>query len=150
MNSSFKNYQNLNTKHKKTISYMLSGVLIFAIGIVGIGYMDNELILEDGRLEITGLYGTEIPLSDIQLIELTEKRPSLQRRINGYSFGSRKKGFFRTNDGERIKAIINSNVCPWILITKKSGEKIYFSSNGKSNQTIYQEMRKTLPTNGYD
>ena len=145
MNSSVNNYQNLNPKQKKIIFYALIGVLLFAIGSVGIGYTENKLILEDGHLEITGLYGEEIPLSAIQLIELTEKRPSLRRRIYEYSFGSRKKGLFKTNGGENIKAIINSNARPWILITKKSGDKIYFSSNRKSNQYIYQELKKTLP-----
>ncbi|TMM57543.1 hypothetical protein FEE95_13775 [Maribacter algarum] len=148
MNSSFENYNNLNPKQKRLIFYVLVGVMIFAIGAVGLGFTDNELIIEDGQLEITGQYGEAIPLADIQLIELTEKRPSLRRRINGFSFGSRKKGFFRTTGGEKVKAIINSNARPWILITKKSGDKIYFSSNGKSNQSIYQELKKTLPNKG--
>lgn len=119
--------------------------MVLAIGAVGLGFTENKLILEDGHLEITGIYGEEIPVADIQLIELTEKRPSLRRRINGFSLGTRKKGLFKTNGGEKIKVIINSNPRPWILITKKSGNKIYFSSNGKSNQTIYQELKKTLP-----
>ncbi|MEO9892049.1 hypothetical protein [Aurantibacter sp.] len=148
MNSSVKNYQNLNPKHRKIIFYALIGVLIFAIGTVGIGYTDNELILDNGQLEITGLYGEKMPVSDIQLIELTDKRPSLRNRINGFSMGNRKKGFFRTNSGENVKALINSHARPWILITKKSGGKIYFSSNGKSNKAIYQELKKTLPNNG--
>lgn len=145
MNSSVKNYQSLNPKHRKIIFYALISVLIFAIGTVGFGYTENELILDNGQLEITGLYGEKIPVSDIQLIELTNKRPSLRKRINGFSMGSRKKGFFRTNGGEKIKAIINSNFKPWILIIKESGDKIYFSSGGKSNETIYQELKKTLP-----
>ena len=148
MNSSVKNYQNLNPKHRKIIFYALVGVLILAIGAVGIGYTDNKLILDNGHLEITGLYGEKMPVSDIQLIELTDKRPSLRKRVNGFSMGNRKKGFFKTNSGEKIKAIINSYARPWILITKKSGNKIYFSSNGQSNETIYQELKKTLPNNG--
>ena len=145
MNASFENYKNLNPKHKKIIFYALIAVMVLAIGAVGLAFTENKLILEDGHLEITGLYGEEIPVADIQLIELTEKRLSLRRRINGFSFGTRKKGLFKTNGGEKIKAIINYNPRPWILITKKSGNKIYFSSKGKSNQTIYQELKKTLP-----
>ncbi len=148
MNSSVKNYQNLNLKQRKIIFYALIGVLIFAIGTIGMGYTDNKLILENGYLEITGLYGEKILVSDIHLIELTDKKPSLRKRINGFSMGNRKKGFFKTNSGERLKAIINSSVRPWILITKRSGERIYFSSNGQSNQTIYAELKKTLPHNG--
>ena len=149
MNSSVKNYQNLNPKHKRIIFYTLIGILIIAIRSVGIGYTENDLILKNGQLEITGLYGEEIPLSEIKSIELTDKRPSLRTRINGFSAGNRKKGYFRTNGGEKIKAIINSNVKPWILITKESGDKIYFSSGGKSNKTIYQELKKTLPNKTY-
>ncbi|KQC29838.1 hypothetical protein [Flagellimonas eckloniae] len=145
MNSSVKNYQNLNTKHKKIIFYALIGVLTLTIGPVGIGYTENDLILKNGQLEITGLYGEEISPSEIKSIELIDKRPSFRKRINGFSTGNRKKGYFRTNGGEKIKAIINSNTKPWILITKESGDKIYFSSGGKSNGTIYLELKKTLP-----
>lgn len=61
MNSSVKNYQKLNPQHKKIIFYALIGILIVAIGSVGIGYTENDLILKNGQLKITGLYGEEIP-----------------------------------------------------------------------------------------
>ena len=150
MNSSTNNYRKINPKHKKLLFYALIGALLLAILSVGGGYTENELILDNNQLLITGQYGEEIPISEIQLFELTNKRPSLRKRISGFSTGNRKKGFFRTNGGEKIKAIINSNVRPWILITKKSGDKIYFSSNGKSNKSIYEELKKTLPSNTYN
>lgn len=145
MNSSTKQYKKLNPKHRKIIIYAFVGVLLFTVGSVGIGYTENELIWDNGNLKISGLYGEEIPFSDIKSIELTDKRPSLRGRINGFSTGNRKKGYCRTSGGEKIKAIINSNIRPWILITKESGDKIYFSSCGKSNETLYQDLINTLP-----
>lgn len=47
-----------------------------------------------------------------------------------------------------MKAIVNTNVLPWLLITKTTGEKVYYSSNGKSNVDIYHELKKSLPNNG--
>jgi hypothetical protein len=101
MNSSVKNYQNLNPKHKKIILYVLIGVFVLAIGVVGIGYTENELRLDNGHLQINGLYTEEIPVSEIELIELTDKRTSLRKRVNGFSMGNRKKGFFETESGEK-------------------------------------------------
>ncbi|MFS4494523.1 hypothetical protein [Maribacter sp. 2308TA10-17] len=115
------------SKGEKILFYALFSVLIFAIRSFGLGYTENDLIMENGQLEITGLHGEKIPLSEIQLVELPDKRPSLRNKINGFSMGNRKKGFFKTDSGERIKAIINSNARPWILITKKiRRKKIFF------------------------
>ena len=146
MNASVKNYKNLNPKHKKIIFYTLVGVLLFAFGTIGLGLSENKLLLENEHIEITGVYGEKIPVSDIRSIELTDKRHSLKRRTNGFSRAGRKKDFFKATSGEKIKLIINSQVRPWILITKKSVEKIYFSASEQSNESIYQELKKTLPS----
>lgn len=145
MNSSVWNYRKLEPTHRKTLFYVLVGVLLITFISVAIGFTDNEIVLQKEHLEITGIYGEKILISEIRTLELTNKRPVLRRRINGFSMGNRKKGIFRTNDGNRVKVFINSHAKPWILITKNSGDKIYYSSSGVANQSIYRELSLALP-----
>lgn len=135
----------LGHRDKKILIYAILGIVIFAFVSVSFGYTENRLVLNETVLEITGLYGEKIPRVEIGSIELTNKRPSLSRRISGFSTGNRKKGFFATGKGEKIKAIINSQRTPWILIIKKSGEKIYYSSNRESNKNIFKRLEKKFP-----
>lgn len=64
-------------------------------------------------------------------------------KTNGFALGNIHKGYFRTNDGEIIKLIANSDNKTYILITKKSGKKIYFSA--KSTMDTFEEIKKNLP-----
>lgn len=125
--------------------YAFIGIVIFAFVSVSFGYTENRIAINETYVKITGRWGEKVPITDIASIELTSKRPSLSRRINGFSMGDRKKGFFATGTGERIKVIINSPVLPWILITKKSGERIYYSSNRESNRSIFGRLEEKLP-----
>jgi len=118
--------------------------------MIALGFTGNELIFNNQKIEITGVYGETIPLSEIKSIELVKKRPGLSRKIHGFSIGYRKKGYFKTKDGEKIKAIINKDYLPWILIIKETGEHIYFSSGKGSNEKLFKKIEKTLPNNGYN
>ena len=80
---------------------------------------------------------------------MVDQGPSLSKRTNGYSLGFRKKGHFKTTQGEKIKLFINSKEKPWVLIEKINGQKIYYSSGKDSNTDIHKEIIKTLPNNGY-
>jgi hypothetical protein len=113
------------------------------------GLVDNKITLENNSLKISGLYGESISISDIKRVELVGHRPSLSRRTNGYSLGFRKKGYFKTPQGEKIKVFINSKSSPVILIQKINGQKIYYSSGSDSNRKIHQRIINTLPNNGY-
>lgn len=137
--------QKLDHRDKKILIYAIIGVAIFAFVSVSFGYTENRLVMDETYVEITGLYGEKVPIKDIASIELISKRPNLSKRISGFSTGNRKKGFFATGKGEKIKAIINSQRTPWILIIKKSGEKIYYSSNRESNKNIFKRLEKKFP-----
>ncbi|MGB5698688.1 hypothetical protein [Muriicola sp.] len=136
----------LSSKQKKIILYTIFGWIIISIGIVGLGLTGNEIRTSSSHLEISGLYGETITLNDLESIELVEQRPVMSRRIHGFSMGYRKKGIFKNQDGERIKLLINTKYRPFILIKKESGQNIYFSSDARSNEDIFKELKSSYPT----
>lgn len=136
---------NVNIKFRKTLLNLVIALIIIAFASFSLGFNENNLLMREKFIKITGPYGEKIPVNEINSIELTSRRPSLSRKMFGTSTGNRLKGYFATGKGEKIKVIINSNITPWILITKKSDEKIYYSSNRKSNKDIYKLLQRKYP-----
>lgn len=116
---------------------------MFVIGLFWLGFKEDKLIIHSDKIELEGFYGEELTSSDIESIELVDKVPKITMKTNGFALGNIHKGYFRTNDGEIIKLIANSDNKTYILITKKSGKKIYFSA--KSTMDTFEEIKKNLP-----
>lgn len=134
--------QKLNHRDKKILVYAIVGIVIFTFVSVSFGYTENRMVINETYVKITGRYGEKVPIIDIASIELTNKRPSLSRRINGFSMGNRKKGFFATGKGEKIKAIINSPSLPWILITKNRGKRFIILQTGSPTRIYLKDWKK--------
>jgi hypothetical protein len=139
----------LHPKFNWTGPLILAGTLIFVTGIIAFGFKEEKLLIGPGRIEIKGIYGEMIKLTDIRNIEMVSRLPDIKMKTNGFSLGSVKKGFFSTNEGETIKLILNSDQRPCILITKKSGAKIYYSAKGESNQSMLNAIIKHMPNAVY-
>lgn len=141
---SFNKKTNPGPKVKKVTLIVLLVAFVIAIGITSIGFIDTNLRWDSDGLAISGPYGTTLPLSEIDTIYLTKKRPKAIR-ISGYQMGYRKKGKFKNKDGEEFLMFVNSRAMPWIVIQRKDGLKIYFSHARRSNEEIYWDILQTMP-----
>lgn len=123
----------------------------FGLGFFALfwGMTPSELESKDGNLKISGIYGETIPFSEIKSVELINTKPQILRRTNGYSLGSKMKGYF-ANSQEKFKLFIDQPELPWILITKQNDRKVYYSSSRKNNAEIFEDLIKTLPNNVYN
>lgn len=105
---------------------------------------DNEIKINDNKLEITGEYGTDLNIEDLKSIQLLDKLPEISSKANGFAVGTIKKGYFKTINGETVKLIINSQKTLIILFTTIDNKKIYYSSKEKSNEEIYNEVKRRI------
>ena len=128
---------------------LLIGPLIFIIVILGIGFKENKLAVHPDRIKIEGSYGEVLPLKNIKSISLTDELPKMTMKVNGFALGDIKKGYFKTSDGEIIKLILDQDSKPYILITKNSGRKIYYSASGKPGKDVINEIEKAWPNSMY-
>ena len=143
--SSRKYSKNTNTKYNKLGVYILIGTLIFVIGSMFFGIRENKLIVHSQSIEFTGSYGEMLNKSEIKSVELVHELPKIVLKTNGFGLGSIRKGYFKTYKGDVIKLIINEDKASYILFTKTNGKQLYFSSKEKSNDSILNEIKKTLP-----
>lgn len=137
-----------NSKKQKTIRYSAFLGLLFLASFISHQYIlvlaDNIIRVKNQMIEITGDYGSFIKTSDIKSITLVEKLPEINKKINGFSLETVKKGIFETEDGEKVKLLINSSKTPLLLITTIDNKKIYYSSKENSNKEILQKLNSSI------
>ena len=133
----------ISRKHKG-IYIVLFFALLVIVSTFYKGFEKNRLIFNQSYLEISGRYGEKIPWDSIESVSLTNKEPSFRNKVKGFSFGSKKKGIFSTSQGVRFKAILNSSSKPWILIIKKSGEVIYYSSERSTSKSSVDKINNFI------
>lgn len=140
-------YNGVSSKNSKVGIFVLTGVFIFVIALLGLGFKEDKLTVTKALIHIGGTYSEDIPKAEIDTIYLVNQTPKISYKSNGFALGSINKGYFKTKEGEEIKLILNSKNKPYIFILKKSGAKIYFSAKDRSNEEIYREIQLTLSNN---
>lgn len=79
------------------------------------------------------------------LINATNLIAKITLKTNGFALGSVRKGYFKTENGEIVKLILNAENKPYILLKKLDGKKIYFSAREASHKNLVGELEKTFP-----
>ncbi|RTE54721.1 DUF3784 domain-containing protein [Arenibacter aquaticus] len=125
--------------------YILIATLALIIGLLALGLMESKLQITHNEIEFRGVYGETLGARDIKSVGLTNTLPKITSKSNGFALGETRKGYFRTQDGEAVKLILNSNIKPYLLITKINNEKIYFSSKDNSNRPYFHQLEESLP-----
>ncbi len=129
------------TKKQNILTYLAMLSMLIVLGFIilefNITLKDNEITIENNKLNISGDYGCEINLNKIKSITLENKIPEITSKTNGAALEVIKKGYFNTKENQNVKLIINSNQKPIILITTKDDKKIFYSAKEKSNKEIY-------------
>lgn len=145
--TSSKYSKGLSTKWNKAGIIILIGALIFVIGLLGYGFKENRLSFNPDIVEFEGSYGETLNRSEIKSIELVDQLPKISSKTNGFALGTISKGYFKLENGEVIKLILNSDSKPYILFTKLNGQKIYYSAKRKSNREVMDAIKKIRSSN---
>lgn len=132
-------------KRKRTISFgILCTVLIGVAGMFYYSLQDNTITINNNVIEIKGDYGMDLEMSNIKSIELVDSIPVLSIKLNGFALANVKKGYFKTQSGEKVKLLLNNMNLPIICIELKDGFRIYYSSKNGSNQVVFEYLKKAI------
>ncbi|MDR2917079.1 MAG: hypothetical protein LBV74_19985 [Tannerella sp.] len=129
--------------NKISISLFVLLTIIITSGII---YSSNDanISIEKQEIKISGLYGKTIHFDEIAQIELVGNIPPIKYRSNGFSFGSSKKGYFKTNNDETVTLFLSTREGPYLCITEKSGARTFI--NNKNAENIINTYRKIAGT----
>lgn len=141
--------QKFNKNPAKWQDYLSFIILISSLILITVltikGFADTTVDVSNDTLIIKGQYGEEIPLIDIEAINIVSELPQILMKTNGFAAGYLKKGYFRTKTGERVKLFITTDQSSSFLeIIKKDGQKIYLATKDKSLEEIYGLLQHTI------
>ena len=102
-----------------------------------------EVKVGEESVKISGMYGREIPVSEIVTVELLEKLPPMQR-INGSDVGKYMKGHFQLKNGEKCMVYICTEA-PYIEL--RTANDLYYFNTSKKEKTmeLFEELKNKLP-----
>ena len=138
-------------EEKKNQTTSIIGIVVLVVVLIFIGFefvngiKENVISIKNDTIEISGSYGEKLKIKDIKSVELLTELPEIKTKTNGFSLETIKKGYFRTETGENVKLLINSKNNSLVLITSKSGKKIFYNSKEENTTLkIYKELKNQI------
>lgn len=111
--------------HAGFLSVFLLGVVVFPTVW---GLWDISVRYENDTLHISGMYGVDIPRSEIRHVSLEYALPPIAFRSNGFALAGMRRGNFRTADGRDIKLFLSSDEAPYLYVQTLGGKDIYINA----------------------
>ena len=123
--------------------WVIIGLSIAFVAVIFAMSSRLEVTIGEEAVKISGMYGREIPVSEIVSVELLEKLPTMHR-TNGSDVGKYKKGHFRLNNGEKCMVYICVEP-PYIEL--RTTNNLYYLNTSEKEKTIelFNELKNKLP-----
>ncbi|MBM6896754.1 hypothetical protein H9X86_05125 [Pseudoflavonifractor capillosus] len=126
----------------------VTAVLMLLMPLMGVWVMAEErapltLALTDTALVAEhGWDDYEIPLADLEQVELLQELPKGLQRVAGTGMDTVQKGRYRSDDYPKLTVCINPQVGPWLLITMDDGT-VYLVGDGQGNvEDIFEQLQQ--------
>ncbi|MEN2767587.1 DUF3784 domain-containing protein [Ornithinibacillus xuwenensis] len=142
--------QKYEVPHKRKKYYLLYGIITFVtIGIVGglfvMGNMKSEFVIKNDTFIISGMYGVEWSVEEIEKVELLDQLPEIMFKNSGLSSTTTKKGKFTLEapygKGRLFVQVKNS---PFIYVSTKEDYVIINRDSPKETKAVYQQLLKLI------
>lgn len=125
----------------KWASALLVAVLIGVVGLFTYGFQESKMEFQEEVLLINGMYGIELRAEQVESFHLVDSLPRIRYRMNGFSSGEVQRGYYKTDDGEKVRLLLNSSDRPALLIIPHSGYKTYYVGTGGNAQADFEAMQ---------
>src|SRR5690554_4213307 len=136
----------LHSKRKNKIAiFILVATMLCAVGMLGYGVKENTISIAPDAIEIHGTYGEVLLPSEIARIELVHELPKITFKSNGFALGKINKGYFKTENGERVKLLLNADNKPYLLYEKVDGKKIYYTAKNATSVKLLETIHRAFP-----
>ena len=102
-----------------------------------------KVIITSTSLKIGRFLPFEIPLRNIENIDIKQQYPKTIRRVHGFDSGDVKRGIFETPDGRQIRLHIYSEYPPFIEIIHQGGLCVLNTKSSEKTEQIFKELKKS-------
>jgi hypothetical protein len=108
-------------------------VMVGAALVLALSFRPTRITVGEEVVKISGMYGREIPVSDIVSVALLEEMPPIAMRTNGSDTGNQAKGHFKFKNGEKCMLFIHKQA-PYIQLRTK--DNLYYINSDSEEKTL--------------
>lgn len=136
-------------KKRKKMYWVTSSISIalfaFISGITIYGFSGNKVMIHNGTFEVSGMYGIEWKIADIESVELLDELPKVITKSNGFATSELLKGRFRLEDPYAGGLLfIKEKKAPYLYITTNSDYLILNRDDPKETLQLYKELKLSI------
>lgn len=104
-------------------------------------FKEPQVSITNENVQISGLYGFDIPAKDINSFVITDTLPKILLRTNGLGLGNIKKGNFKLENYGLCKLFLQVSNTPYLKIVYSNDKLVYlnFKDKGKTTQ-LYNKL----------
>lgn len=135
----FKNVK--SSKAALWVSLILLSITTFMVLFLMIyGNKENQWVIEGEQLRISGMYGETISIENIEKIKLVDSLPKIKMKSNGFAVGDIRKGYFKLDNGKKVKLLWDRKAKPILCILKKDSTEIYYTSPQQDTESLFYHL----------
>ena len=119
-------------------------VMVIAAITLALSFRPTRITVGEETIKISGMYGREIPVSDIVSVDLLDELPPIAMRTNGSDTGNQAKGHFRFKNGEKCMLFIHKQA-PYIQM--RTTDNLYYLNLSDKEKTVelFETIKKYQP-----
>ena len=119
-------------------------VLAGAALVLALSFRPTKITVGEEVVKISGMYGREIPISDIVSVDLLDEMPPIAMRTNGSDTGNRLKGHFKLKGGEKCILFVVKKE-PYIEL--RTTDALYYINDNdrEKTETLFQQLKQLKP-----
>lgn len=119
-------------------------VMVFVAISLALSFRPTRIAVGEEAIKISGMYGREIPVSDIVSVDLLDALPPIAMRTNGSDTGNRLKGHFKLKNGEKCLLFVKKQA-PYIEL-HTADQLYYLNADGKEEtEQLFQQLKQLKP-----
>ena len=132
-------------KPSKAVWVIIGLSMVFVAVVFALSSRPQEIRVGEESVTISGMYGRDIPISEIVSVNLLDEMPSIAMRTNGSDTGKRAKGHFLLKNGNKCLIFIRYDRPPYIEL--RTTDNLYYlnCSNKEETETLYEQIKALKP-----
>lgn len=120
--------------------YVMLIVSLGTIVLLILPYKETKVEIFDNKISISGIYGEDLALNQIKNVKLIDQIPNIRIKTNGFAIRNLKKGWFKSENGEKIKLIVDDTKPPFLQIDTNHNYSIIIGIKNVDEVLLKQQL----------